>query len=51
MDFDETVFRNCQFKRVNFGWSWFADCEFLEIILYDINFEGTIPILLQELFD
>jgi uncharacterized protein YjbI with pentapeptide repeats len=42
VDFDETIFRNCQFQRANFGWSQFADCELLEIILDDINFEGTI---------
>lgn len=42
VDFDKTIFRNCQFKQVNFVWSRFADYEFLVIILNNIDFEKTI---------
>ena len=42
VEFDKTIFKNCQIKQVDFGWSWFADCEFLEAKLDDINFEAII---------
>ena len=41
-DFQETIFKNSKFKHVDFGWSYFANCKFLEIRLDEINFEGTI---------
>ena len=42
VELDKTIFKNYQFKQVDFGWSWFADCEFLETKLDGINFEATL---------
>lgn len=41
-DFQETIFKNGEFKHIDFGWSYFASCQFLEIRLDEINFEGII---------
>jgi len=40
-EFGEHIFTNYQFKKVDLGWSFFMDCEFLETKFDDINFEGA----------
>ena len=39
--FCDCIFENCEFKYVDFSWSYFASCKFLKIRLDEINFEGT----------
>lgn len=41
-EFDNNRFKNCQFKQVDFGWSWVVNYEFLKTKLDNINFEATI---------